>query len=134
MERVQGSRGGGSAPRGAEETLRAVSPANCFICSECGMTFDLYSRLESHMVVHRPRNHVDRSSFRCPVCGRSFSQPGSLRRHAVTHTVPYQCHKDFGQHGEEWPLRCGVCDRDFRHTLGIHRLFHAAEWKRREYE
>uniref|UniRef100_UPI00398F1D35 zinc finger protein 721-like n=1 Tax=Pristiophorus japonicus TaxID=55135 RepID=UPI00398F1D35 len=134
----------------------------CFICSECGKSFERYGALERHLWLHRgppargqgpapPPPPARQRPYPCPACPQRFGCPSRLAAHLRAHTGqgPYtcpDCRREFGQpasllrhqrvHMADWPLQCDLCDREFKHrsALGIHRLFHMAEKRRRDNE
>ncbi|XP_071501373.1 uncharacterized protein [Diadema antillarum] len=81
---------------------------NYFICRKCGRKFKSKFSYDVHLELHAQglwKETPGRSSlpFTCAMCHKFFPTKALLSSHRKTHT-------------EEFPYRCGVCDRGFRGT------------------
>ena len=101
------------------ESSNLKSPANdqqsssqnkqkCFVCPECGKTFNAHYNLNRHMPVH-----TGARPFVCKVCDKGFRQASTLCRHKIIHT-------------SEKPHKCKTCGKAFNRssTLNTHMLIH----------
>lgn len=106
-------------PASVNETSNLKSPANdqqssiqnkqkCFVCPECGKTFNAHYNLNRHMPVH-----TGARPFVCKVCDKGFRQASTLCRHKIIHT-------------SEKPHKCKTCGKAFNRssTLNTHMLIH----------
>ncbi|XP_033181523.1 zinc finger protein 236-like [Mastacembelus armatus] len=57
-----------------------ASRQNCFICSDCGQSFDTFSAFQRHQCKNIPKQ-----SFSCEICGEIFEQMSVLKLHLKLH-------------------------------------------------
>ncbi|XP_069779159.1 zinc finger protein ZFP2-like [Narcine bancroftii] len=125
--------------KGSERQQRSRNGQKLFICSECGKSFNKYSHLKLHLLVH-----TGEKPFKCRVCEKDFNHPSSLRKHEITHTgeKPFKCsdcEKSFNDssnlsrhkriHSGEKPFKCNMCKKEFTysHHLLSHQRTHTGE-------
>ncbi|XP_062898673.1 zinc finger protein 271-like [Mobula hypostoma] len=125
--------------KGSERRQRSRNGQKLFICSECGKSFNKYSHLKLHLLVH-----TGEKPFKCSVCEKDFNHPSSLRKHEITHTgeKPFKCsdcEKSFNDssnlsrhkriHSGEKPFKCNMCEKEFTysHHLLSHQRTHTGE-------
>nr|XP_020441815.1 oocyte zinc finger protein XlCOF6-like [Monopterus albus] len=53
---------------------------NCFICSNCGQSFDAFSLFQRHLC-----KNITEQSFSCEICGRIFKEMSLLKFHLQLH-------------------------------------------------
>ncbi|XP_072346639.1 uncharacterized protein [Scyliorhinus torazame] len=152
MELVQGA---GTALRPVEDTVRETIPSrtgrrpaeaaeddDCFICSECGMSFEQYGQLKLHLAAH---GRGDRRHLPCPACGKRFGCSSHLAQHQCTHSGerPFQCSacgRGFSRsatlrrhqvtHTGAKPYKCPSCAKEFSHSSSLtkHQHRHNEDW------
>lgn len=125
--------------KGSEHRQRSRNGQKLFICSECGKSFNKYSHLKLHLLVH-----TGEKPFKCRICEKDFNHPSSLRKHEITHTgeKPFKCsdcEKSFNDssnlsrhkriHSGEKPFKCNMCEKEFTysHHLLSHQRTHTGE-------
>ena len=55
-----------------QEYTEKTSPANHFVCEECGKTFKTYEKVQRFCSLNCKRQNSERSKKVCPVCGCTF--------------------------------------------------------------
>ncbi|XP_055907762.1 zinc finger protein 883-like [Eupeodes corollae] len=85
----------------------------CFICEDCGKSFDRQHRLHRHLSVHKKEGRP----FECEHCKRRFAQEGHLRRHAITHDTTFLEHTELKKciDGHQ----CPECPRKFLKQVSL---------------
>ncbi|XP_041352836.1 zinc finger protein 708-like [Gigantopelta aegis] len=92
----------------SKDNISSVKVKKHCVCSDCGKSFKLPSRLRRHLKVH-----TGAKPFKCTVCGKGFSSNQSL-----------QNHRKFVAANN---LQCDVCEMQFctNFTFTTHKVLHS---------
>lgn len=105
-----------------------VHPQNCFICDDCGVTFNKKRDLSIHL-----RNYHRQGGYPCDLCLKNFETRLILRRHQNNmHFRQCKCcglrfaslsllqkHVQVDHPQNESNMKCSYCSKEFHTSLGL---------------
>lgn len=109
-----------------------VHPQNCFICDDCGVTFNKKRDLAFHL-----RNYHKQGGYPCELCLNNFESRHTLQRHQnnmhfrqckncglrFASLSLLQKHVQVDHPLNDGKMKCSYCSKEFHNSLGLRQHF-----------